>query len=181
MSRQTGLTLIELMIGVAISAILLTVGAPAIQSVLQQNQVTAAVNDVSNAARIARFTAVDQEVNTILCPSANYKICSGDWHLAKIVFADRNDNGSRDDNEPLLIATDPVKSGLDIAGTSGGLTFAPDGSVSHAATIKLCPPSGNADAASAVLVSLYGRVAVAADSSGNGIKEDLAGSDLSCR
>lgn len=60
MSRQTGLTLIELMIGVAISAILLTVGAPAIQSVLQQNQVTAAVNDVSNAARIARFTAVDQ-------------------------------------------------------------------------------------------------------------------------
>lgn len=180
MSRQTGLTLIELMIGVAIVAILLTVGAPAIQTVLEQNKVIAAVNEISNATRIARFTAVDQEETTILCPSANYKTCSSDWKQPKIVFADSNENGSRDDDEPLLIATDPISANLAVSGIAGSLSFFPDGSVSSAATITLCPPSGDVKAASAVLVSLFGRVAIAVDASGNDIKEGLDGSDLSC-
>jgi len=180
MSRQTGLTLIELMIGVAIVAILLTVGAPAIQTVLEQNKVIATVNDISNAARTARFTAIDTEETTLVCPSADYKSCSGDWRQAKIVFVDSNGNGSRDDAEPLISSSDPVSSGVNISGHTGALVFSPDGSVSNAVTIKLCPASGDAKSASAVLISLYGRVAVAVDNSGNGIKEDLAGADLTC-
>lgn len=180
MNAQKGLSLIELMITVAIMALLITVGAPAMQSVLQQNRVIAAVNDISGAVRMARFTAIDQEQTTLLCPTSDYKNCSNDWTQAKIVFMDANLNGARDNDEPLILSTDPLGTGLGLDGVSGTLTFAADGSVSNAVTIKICPSSKDAKAASAVLVTLYGRVSVAADASVNGIKEDLNGSDLSC-
>ena len=76
MNAHKGLSLIELMITVAIMALLITVGAPAMQSVLQQNRVIAAVNDISGAVRMARFTAIDQEQTTLLCPTSDYKNCS---------------------------------------------------------------------------------------------------------
>ncbi|MBU2979094.1 GspH/FimT family pseudopilin [Alteromonas sp. C1M14] len=180
MKNNKGLSLIELMITVAIAAILLTVGAPGIQSILQQNRVIAATNDISSVIRTARFTAIDQEQLTILCPTSDYDACGTDWTLAKMVFIDANSNGSRDANETLIQSTDPLGSGLEIAGIKTALSFSPDGSVSTAATITLCPASGDATAASAVIVSLYGRVAVAKDSNNNGIKEDSSGSDLSC-
>lgn len=180
MTNNKGLSLIQLMITVAIMAILLTVGAPSMQSILQHNRVIAAVNEISSAARTARFTAIDQEETTIICPTSDYATCGTDWSLAKIVFADENANGKRDNNEPIILSTDPVGTGLVLSGISAPLTFTADGSVSLATTIKLCPTSGDNKAASAVLISLYGRVAVAVDENNNGIKEDINGSDLTC-
>ncbi|MEG3766164.1 GspH/FimT family pseudopilin [Alteromonas sp. 14N.309.X.WAT.G.H12] len=180
MKNNTGLSLIELMITVAIAAILLTVGAPGIQSILQQNRVIAAINDISSATRTARFTAIDQEQTTILCPTSDYETCGTDWSLAKMVFMDDNGNGNRDTDETLLLSTDPLGSGLEISGISQALSFTSDGSVSTAATITVCPASGDNTVASAVIVSLYGRVTIAKDSNNNGIKEDSSDNDLSC-
>ncbi|MBU3021868.1 GspH/FimT family pseudopilin [Aestuariibacter sp. A3R04] len=180
MHYSKGLSLIELMIAVAISAILLTVGAPSLQTLLQQNRVIAATNDISSAARTARFQAIDREQTVIFCSTADYANCSSDWSLAKMVFVDIDDDGGRDVNEQLILATDPTGSGIDVVGIGNAVIFTPDGSVSQSGTVVICPSSGDVKSASAVLISLFGRIAVATDSDNNGVKEDINGNDLTC-
>ncbi|WP_218352664.1 GspH/FimT family pseudopilin [Alteromonas lipotrueiana] len=180
MLKQRGLTLVELMITVAIVAILMTVGAPGISSMLQQNQVIADINNISSVARAARFTAVDEGTEVILCPTKDYKKCKNNWKEAKMAFIDENGNGELDENDILIAATEPLSDSNKVKGISGSLVFGPDGSVSKQATIEICPSSKDNKSASALLISLYGRLAVATDSDNNGIKEDADGADLSC-
>ena len=180
MLKQSGLTLVELMITVAIASILITVGAPGISSMLQQNQVIADINNISSVARVARFSAVDQSTPVVLCPTQDYTSCEGDWQLAKMVFMDNDNDGNLNNGESLLAATDPVTGSNTVSGITGSLIFRPDGSVSQQVSIQICPASGNNKHASALLISLWGRLAIAGDQNDNGVAEDITGSDLSC-
>ncbi len=96
------------------------------------------------------------------------------------VFVDTNGNGSRDNSEALIIASDPLNSANAIYGVTGSLSFDEQGAISTSATITLCPKDNDDDYASALLLSLYGRISVAVDSDGDGKKEDLDGNALSC-
>ena len=180
MLKQRGLTLVELMITIAIAAILITIGGPGISSLLQQNRIVADINDLSAVARIARFTAVDQSTPVTLCPTADYINCTADWTRPKMAFIDDNNNGEHESGEMMLGTTEKINSSNVLSGISGTLTFQADGSVSSAATIKICPQSGDVKQASALILSLFGRIAVANDSDGDGIKEDANGSNLTC-
>ena len=178
--NQKGLTLLEMLVDVAVLAIILTTVAPSIQSVLIKNRITSDINNLSAVVQRARFTAVDEQASVVLCPTENYKACTSSWKKAKMVFVDTNGNGSRDDSEALIIASDPLNSANAIYGVTGSLTFDDQGAISTAATITLCPKDNDADYASALLLSLYGRISVAVDSDGDGTKEDLDGNALSC-
>ena len=178
--NQKGLTLLEMLVAVAVLAIILTTVAPSIQSVLIKNRITSDINNLSAVVQRARFTAVDEQASVVLCPTENYKACTSSWKKAKMVFVDTNGNGSRDDSEALIIASDPLNSANAIYGVTGSLTFDDQGAISTAATITLCPKDNDADYASALLLSLYGRISVAVDSDGDGTKEDLDGNALSC-
>lgn len=177
---QHGLTLLEMLVAVAVLAIVVTSVAPNIQSLLIKNKITADLNSLSAVAQRARFTAVDEQTNVLMCPTEDYSACSNDWKLAKMVFIDSNGNGARDNTEDLIVTSDPLNSSNTVYGLSGSLIFDEQGGVSRAATIKICPKTNDANYASALLLSLYGRISVAVDSDGNGVKEDLQGNDLSC-
>ena len=97
-----------------------------------------------------------------------------------MVFVDTNGNGSRDNTEALIVASDPLNSANTIYGVTGSLTFDEQGAIDTAATITLCPKDNDTDYASALLLSLYGRISVAVDSDNDGEKEDLDGDALSC-
>ena len=97
-----------------------------------------------------------------------------------MVFIDANGNGSRDNNEVLIVASDPLSNANTISGITGSLIFDEQGGIDRAATITLCPNNNDANYASALLLSLYGRISVAVDSDDNGKKEDLEGNELSC-
>ena len=179
-SKQTGLTLLEMLVAVAVLAIILTTVAPGIQNILIKNRITADLNNLSAVAQRARFTAVDEQTNVVLCPTANYTACTNNWRDAKMVFIDVNGNSTRDNNEELIVASDPLNAANTVYGISGSLVFNEQGGIDNAATITLCPNGGDTDYASALLLSLYGRISVAVDSDGDGTKEDLAGNDLTC-
>lgn len=179
-SKQTGLTLLEMLVAVAVLAIILTTVAPGIQNILIKNRITADLNNLSAVAQRARFTAVDEQTNVVLCPTANYTACTNNWRDAKMVFIDVNGNSTRDNNEELIVASDPLNAANTVYGISGSLVFNEQGGIDNAATITLCPNDDDTDYASALLLSLYGRISVAVDSDGDGTKEDLAGNDLTC-
>lgn len=180
LKSQHGLTLLEMLVAVAILAIILTSVAPNIQSILIKNKITADLNSLSAVAQRARFTAVDEQTNVVMCPTENYTACVNDWKNAKMVFIDANGNGTRDNTEELIVSSDPLNSANAIYGISGAIVFDEQGGIDTAATITMCPKTNDNAYASALLLSLYGRISVAVDSDGNGVKEDLSGTELSC-
>lgn len=180
MPKSAGMTLIELLISLAIVAVLIVVVAPSIQSVLQANRVTADINNLSALARQARFAAINERTTVTLCPSQNYASCTSTWTDAKIIFIDDNNNGTRDTDEPLIASADALSKSNVVSGISGALQFSENGAIAKNASIVVCPYGGEASQASAVLLSLYGRIATAKDTNDDGIKENAAGTNLTC-
>ena len=58
MKKNTGFTLVELMITLFIISILLTVGLPSLRSYAQSNQLVASSNELLSALHIARSEAI---------------------------------------------------------------------------------------------------------------------------
>ena len=58
MTRQTGITLIELMIGVAIMALLIMLAAPSLTSFIQNRQIRTTAESISGGLQLARGTAM---------------------------------------------------------------------------------------------------------------------------
>jgi len=175
-----GVTLLELLIGLAIVSILLTAVAPNVQSILISNRITADINGLSSLMRFAKHTSVNEQTPVMICATSNYTACSGDWDDAKMVFIDGNSNGQRDADEPLLASGEPSAKNNTLTGIDAPFTFAPDGSAEQALTLTVCPDIGGDTYARALLVTLFGRISVSVDSNGDGVAEDASGTALSC-
>jgi len=175
-----GVTLLELLIGLAIVSILLTAVAPNVQSILISNRIAADINGLSSLMRFAKHTAVNEQTTVIICATSNYTACSGDWDDAKMVFIDSNSNGQRDASETLLASGDASAKNTTLSGIDAPFSFAPDGSAEQAVTLTVCPESGGNTYARALLITLFGRISVSVDDDGDGIAEDSTGTALSC-
>ena len=121
--RQQGLTLVEVLIALAIMAILFGVLAPNIHTILSKNRITAAINAMSSVVQYGRFSAIDQNGVAVVCPSHNFSTCSDNWNLPKIVFIDANTNNQRDNNEPLLMTAEASSSQESFTGPDVPITF----------------------------------------------------------
>lgn len=180
MRKQKGVTLLEMMITVAIVAIVLTSVAPSIQGILIQNRIIGEINELSGIIQFARHSAIDEQTDTIVCPTADFSTCTNDWDDAKMVFMDLDGNGSRGVNEDILVASSVINSVNDMTGPAGGLAFMPSGAANANATILLCHRDNNSEYARALMISLQGRVKMSADDDNDGIHEDNNGTSLDC-
>lgn len=71
---QHGFTIVELMVTVAVAAILLMIAVPGFRNVTLANKLNVAANDMVNAINVARLEAVKRNSSTQLCsnsPGAN--------------------------------------------------------------------------------------------------------------
>ncbi|MGB5065269.1 MAG: GspH/FimT family pseudopilin, partial [Candidatus Competibacter sp.] len=71
MNRKSGFTLIELMITVALAAIVLTLGVPAFQETIRNNRLATTVNDFISSLNLTRSEAIKRGTRVTLCKSAN--------------------------------------------------------------------------------------------------------------
>lgn len=92
MKRKSGFTLIELVITIAIAAILLVVGVPAMYEFIQNNRVAAETNELVTAMNLARSEALRRQAPVAVCPSDNAwdtAACSNaedDWDKGWLVY-----------------------------------------------------------------------------------------------
>lgn len=178
--NEKGMTLLEMLITLAIAAIVLTVVAPSVQTIIAKNRTTSEINELSAIIQFARFTAIDQTSTTLVCPAGNYATCTTNWNEPKIVFIDSNGNGSRDSSETLLISSTGISSSNTMTGPDDPISFSDSGATNASASIKVCPNSNNAKLARAININAQGRVRVSIDSNNNDIYEDTNGDELSC-
>lgn len=172
---QAGFTLIELMVGVAIMAILLAVGVPSFQSAVASSRLTTSTNDMVSALALARTEAIRRGTRVTVCKSANGTGCTtaGNWAQGWIIFIDTTRSSSDatvDSGEAILARQAAAPGNLVMAGSSGVpnfVSFAADGQAklmsgaSQAGVLRVCstaPALGDARRARDIAITASGRV-----------------------
>ncbi|WP_164084665.1 GspH/FimT family pseudopilin [Alteromonas flava] len=180
MLRQRGLTLFEMMITLAIVALLVTTVAPNVQSILTQNRIVSEINELSGIIQFARHTAIDEQVDTVLCPTSNFSACTSNWDNPKMVFADADGDGARGANEELLVSSGGVNQVNKLKGPSTAIVFAPSGASNVAAELVLCHKSKKPKFARGLSLGLQGRVKASQDRNRDGVYENASKAPLKC-
>ncbi|MBK1672144.1 hypothetical protein CKO35_02275 [Ectothiorhodospira shaposhnikovii] len=76
MRRDTGLTITELLVTVAVFALLATIGIPSFAGMAREQQLITTTNTFINALYAARWEAVKRGHHTVLCPSMDGLQCA---------------------------------------------------------------------------------------------------------
>jgi len=92
MKKNTGFTLIELMVTLVIVGILVVAGGPLLSTTLQGGQLVASTNELVSALNITRSSALKLNRKITICVSKDGKSCLSNkkWQKGWIVFVDAN-------------------------------------------------------------------------------------------
>lgn len=160
MRPKQGFTIIEMMVAIAVLAVILTTAVPALGSFLEQQRLTAGANHLVSHLQFARGQAISRNTLVAACPSTDGATCTGGnrWDDGWIVYLDPDKAGQPDGPEDVLRVVQDVEG---LSADSDGryrVRFKPSGmAYGTNLTIHLCSPD-NPEAARAVIVSNPGRV-----------------------
>lgn len=171
--RQSGFTLIEMMIAVTLSAIVLSLAVPSFSTIVQDNRQVTQLNDLVTDLAYARSEAVRRGTTVTICPydadgngvqdvAAAGDACGGgtDWSSGWVVFVDENGDDTLAAPADLQRITAPV-SGLDLSFPRSSIRFDSQGlAMGFTGTFTLCDDRGAAHARGRV-VGPTGRVSEA--------------------
>jgi type IV fimbrial biogenesis protein FimT len=90
--RHTGYTIFELVMVMAIVAILAAIAIPSFKYVTSSNRIASEVNELLGDMQFARSEAIKEGKSVTICTSANGTSCANtpNWQLGWIVFLDLN-------------------------------------------------------------------------------------------
>ena len=109
MRRESGFTLLELMVTLAILAIVLSVGVPSYRGMIMDNRMASQANLFATSIKLARSNAVKYQRNATVCSSSNFDAavptCSSnaDWSNGWIVWVDKDRDTTPDANEIISV------------------------------------------------------------------------------
>lgn len=89
-----GFTLVELMVTIAIVAILSAIALPSFSNSIRNNRLATTTNEFIGAVNLARSEAVKSNRGGRICASSDGATCGTDWAAGWIVFGDANGNGT---------------------------------------------------------------------------------------
>jgi len=123
-----GFTVVELLIVIAVTAILLALATPNLRGVIERNQLVGQANELAAAMALARSEAVSRGIQAGVCASSDDGAsCSGSWTGNDIVvFIDEDNSGDLDGGERVLKVF-PTNGDLTLTGTADEFLFRPNG------------------------------------------------------
>jgi type IV fimbrial biogenesis protein FimT len=162
--RQTGLTLIELMITLVVGSILMVIAVPSFMSFQKDNRRVTQLNELVSGLNLAKSEAVKSNATVALCPSTDGASCAGTtYDNGWIVFLNTNGDSPpavTDASETILRTHSGVTgsgTSLRATGITTGLNFAPTGRPDASGDITYCDDRGATQARN-VLVSRIGQI-----------------------
>ncbi|MES2383324.1 MAG: GspH/FimT family pseudopilin [Pseudomonadota bacterium] len=184
MRQAHGFTLIELMVVMAVTAILATLAAPSFTRLLQSNTISSNVNLFLADVRFARSEAIRLGGAVVLCrsdaPEASSPTCgSGSgpggngWVSGWIIFQDLDNDGNKDNSspvDPLLRVQAPITAMDSIveggSGSSTKIRFTATGrlfNLSSATRFQFGGGNYSNDVQRVLCLNLSGRARIAGD------------------
>ena len=186
LARDSGFTLIEAMVTLAVVAVVLSAGVPSFSAMIKNNRLATESHALRTVLSAARFEAQAQRSAVTVCRSTNAIDCStGDWGAGYMAFIDLDGDAQLDDGEQLLEYRVQNTQGIGVSYSQAGGILRFDGSGNAAesnGTFTFCDDRG-AVAARGLVVSVVGRVRPAVMSEREGsthIVQDHDGNDVTC-
>lgn len=166
MTTQTGLTLIELLISMAILSIVSLAAIPMAHHESIGRKVDRSAEQLSHLIRYARSEALFQGVSVIICPTDDQKHCGGRWEQGQLVFLDSFDQGQLLSVEQILQVGAPIKMPVELSlrAFSRGdfLRFTPNGYEQQSnGTFLLSAKGGNKVYRRTLIINQAGRMRLA--------------------
>jgi type IV fimbrial biogenesis protein FimT len=170
-----GFTLIELMVAVALVAIVMMIGVPSFQESIERNRLTTQANDFISSLSIARSEAVRRGKAVTVCKSSDGSTCNAaaaGYEVGWIIFVDDDRNGIRDAaTEELLkrfynLGTDYTLRGSSANAINNFVSYVPSGQSSATGIGKfvLCK-DGESSKSRTIVLEITGRAHVEQDNS----------------
>jgi type IV fimbrial biogenesis protein FimT len=157
----TGLTVLELMVTLAVGAVLLSLAVPSFETFVNRQRMKAAVGSLHIDLLAARSQAVYRRGIVVACPGNPDGGCSGnaDWSDGWIVFEDENNDRQRQPDETLIRrGHGHANVAIRAPASRTEIRFFPDGSSPGSnGSIGLCGRGGPAKARRLV-ISNIGRI-----------------------
>lgn len=143
-NHHAGFTLPELLVTLAVAAILFGMAAPSFADFIRQHRMSTTTSRLVGDLGLARSEAIKRNAGMLVCPrNASGTACatgtnwSGGWLVCIDVDADGScDTSTSSAPNPVKLSS-PVDASLLLAGPSGGMRFRPDGSLAATATLSL--------------------------------------------
>ncbi|ABV35815.1 methylation site containing protein [Shewanella sediminis HAW-EB3] len=151
-----GFTLIEVMVTMAVAAILLGIGVPSLVSVYESVRVNNNIEKINNIFLFARNQAISYGTTVNVCAFASTTSCGTNWGNGIRVYITRADSSEKE-----LRVIDNFNPNDKLTGSSSTFTFSPEG-LSSGATIIYCPGGKNSQSKS-ISVSSSGLISYGVD------------------
>ena len=147
-----GFTLLELVVVLAIGAVLAAVAVPPMHAMLNTQKVVSFVNLFVSSLHLARNEAIKRNARAVMCKSATGQSCtgSGGWEQGWILFHDTNNNAQLDAGEQVVLRQGAVSVGPRLTGNTpvaNYVSYSASGGAKlvsgafQAGTFTLCPES----------------------------------------
>lgn len=127
-----GFTLVELLVTVAVLAIILALATPSFTAIVNSNRLAAGANEMVASIQLARMESMRRNLRVAVCESSNSTTCTdGDLWAQWITIADTNRDGAFSNADEVLRVSTPkgvqVRGSDDISGNSNRIEFRADG------------------------------------------------------
>lgn len=141
--KMRGFTLVEMIITVAISAILLSIAIPGFQSLIKKNQIATQANDLIVDLALARSEALKRATKVSMCTSTNGAACTtSSWTAGRMIFTDSGDPGKLDGADAVLRVSSSLAEGVSLTGAPAAIgnyiQYSPTGEVASSGNLTLC-------------------------------------------
>lgn len=145
--KQTGMTLLELMVVLAVMAITLAIGVPSFQGIVSDNRMTGTANTMIGALNAARSEAIKRGRSVAM--TAISTDWSNGWTIDVVTPADN-------------IKTFAATTGMTVSSATTSYTFLPTGflALATAQEITICDSARTAETGRKISISVSGRLAV---------------------
>lgn len=161
-----GFTLVELLVTLAIGAILLVIAIPGYAFFINASRLTAVTNDLVSALHLARSEAIKRGMRVTVCKTSNATAATpacdtaASWQQGWLVFADGGTRGVIDSGDALLWTQDSAHPAVSITSYNYGqyISYLPSGRSQGSnrlpnGTIRICL----ADARRDIIINSTGR------------------------
>jgi type IV fimbrial biogenesis protein FimT len=164
--RGRGVTLVELLVVLAVGAILVTISIPGYAFLVNANRLTAVTNDLVMALHMARSEAIKRGMRVTVCktsnPMAALPSCdsAATWQQGWLIFSDDVTRGVIDPGDSVLWIQDSAHSTVSITthNYSSHISYLPAGGSRGSnnlanGTIQICVAGSRRD----IIINITGR------------------------
>jgi type IV fimbrial biogenesis protein FimT len=135
--HRAGFTLVELMITVAVLAILAAIATPSMQALINANRLAGASSELEATLQLARSEAVRRNARVTVCATTDGTTCAAATAWTRWIVRGRDNTAGVDD---VIRDTTPGAS-VQISGPAAGIVFRPSGLIEASAQVTACMPT----------------------------------------